>query len=319
MKAKVVVTDQAFGGTLAERAVAERHDAEFAEFQCATEAETVAAVAGAHVVFVNLAPVTRAVLERMAPGATVIRYGVGYDNVDVRAAGELGISVANVPDYGSETVADHTVALLLSSLRKLSVYDSRIREDGWIKPPGLGTLRGFGDTTVGLIGTGRIGFSVAKRLMPFGFRIIAHDPWAPAGALTAFGIESVELDDLLSRSHAVSLHCPLTPNTHHLIDDAALARMSEGAVLINTSRGGLVDEDALVRALKSGRLSAVGLDVFSQEPLPPESPLRALDQVTLTPHSAFYSAHSVEQLQLLAAEEADRALGGRRLRSPVSP
>jgi D-3-phosphoglycerate dehydrogenase len=315
---RVVVTDQAFGGVDQEAATAERFGADFAEHQCTEEAETVAAVTGADVVLVNFAPITEAVLAAMAPGGTVIRYGIGYDNVDTEAAGRLGIAVANVPDYGSDTVADHTVASLLTLLRKLPAYDRGIRADGWVLPGSLGSLPGFASTTVGLVGTGRIGLAVAARLRPFGFRVLASDPFADAAAVAAAGIELVDLPELLAASHAVSLHAPLTPDTARLVDAGALAQMRPGAVLVNTSRGGLVDSDALADALESGRLGAAALDVFDPEPLDPASRLRALPQVLFTPHAAFFSDDSVAALQRLACEEAARALAGEPLRCRVA-
>ena len=175
---RVVVTDQAFGGVERERAVATGLGAEFAEHDCRDEQQTRDAVRGADVALVNFAPVTESVLAAMAPGATVVRYGIGYDNVDVDAARRLGVAVANVPDYGSDTVADHAVAALLSLLRRLPEYDRRIRTDGWCRLTDVGTLVGFASSTVGLIGTGRIGMAVATRLRAFGIQVLAHDPYA---------------------------------------------------------------------------------------------------------------------------------------------
>jgi D-3-phosphoglycerate dehydrogenase len=315
---RLVVTDQAFGGVDQEAATADQFGADFAEHQCTEEAETVTAVTGADVVLVNFAPITEAVLTAMAPGGTVIRYGIGYDNVDTGAAGRLGIAVANVPDYGSDTVADHTVASLLTLLRKLPSYDRGIRADGWVLPGSLGSLPGFASTTVGLVGTGRIGLAVAARLRPFGFRVLASDPFADTAAVAAAGIELVDLPELLAASHAVSLHAPLTPDTAQLMDAGAFAQMRPGAVLVNTSRGGLVDSAALADALESGRLGAAALDVFDPEPLDPSSRLRALPQVLLTPHAAFFSDDSVAALQRLACEEAARALAGEPLRCRVA-
>jgi D-3-phosphoglycerate dehydrogenase len=315
---RVVVTDHAFGGVAQEEAVARRFGAEFGAFQCRSEEETAKVVAGAQVAFVNFAPVTGTVLAAMAPGATVIRYGIGYDNVDVDAARRIGVSVANVPDYGTETVADHAVACLLALLRRLPAYDRAIRTDGWVTPAGLGSLPGLASTTVGLIGIGSIGLAVKSRLRAFGITVLAHDPYADGDELAAHGVRLVDLPELLASSHAVSLHAPLVPATQHLIDAGAFERMRPGAVLVNTSRGGLVDHDALADALASGHLAAAALDVFEPEPLPPDSRLRQFPQVLLTPHAAFFSDDSVAALQRLAAEEAARALAGEPLRCPVA-
>lgn len=314
----VVVADQAFGGVERERAVADRHGLTFSAHQATTEDETVQAARGARVLFVNFAPVTPAVLESLAPQAVVIRYGIGYDNVDLAAARRLGITVCNVPDYGADTVADHTVALLLACLRQLTVYTSAIRRDGWAAPAAAGAIRGFSSTTVGLIGTGRIGRAVAARLSPFGFRILAHDPYVDHHSIRSTGIKPVTLDELLSSSDAISLHAPLTPENHHLIGRSQLAAMRRGVVLVNTSRGPLLDTEALIDALRDGKVGSAGLDVFETEPLARDSALRTLPNVILTPHAAFYSTESLANLQRLAAEEADRALSGAALRCPVN-
>lgn len=315
---RVVVTDQAFGGVEREAETARRLGAQFDSYQCTTEAETAEAVSGADVVLVNFAPITSKVLAAMSAGGTVIRYGIGYDNVDVAAARELGIAVSNVPDYGSDTVADHTVACLLALLRKLPAYTGALRARGWCAPSDLGPLPGFGSTTVGLVGTGRIGLAVNRRLQAFGFRVLAHDPYADRAALQAEGVVPAKLDEVLETSHAISLHAPLTPETRHVIDGVALGQVRRGAVLVNTSRGGLVDEAALVEALLSGQVAGAALDVFDPEPLSPESPLRGMDQVILTPHAAFFSDDSLAALQRLASDEAARALEGKPLRCPVT-
>jgi D-3-phosphoglycerate dehydrogenase len=314
----IVVTDHAFGGTRHEDALARAAGRDLLVHQCTREDETTRAVAGADLVFVNFAPITRTVLEALAPGATVIRYGIGYDNVDVEAARSLGISVANVPDYGVDTVADHTVACLLALLRRTAPFTAAVRHRGWLAAADLGAIRGFAETTVGLVGTGRIGRAVATRLHPFHFEVIAYDPFVDPATLAEAGIEAVSLDELLARAHAVSLHAPLTAENRHLIGVSALGSMRPDAVLVNTSRGGLVDERALAAALRDGRLAGAALDVFDPEPLEASSALRDLDSVILTPHAAFYSASSLDALQRLAAEEGARALRGETLRCRVA-
>ncbi|TFU32228.1 C-terminal binding protein [Microbacterium paludicola] len=315
----MVVTDHAFGGVAHEEAVAAEFGRELVVHQCTSEADTAAAAAGAEVVFVNFAPITARVLEQLAPGAVVIRYGVGYDNVDLAAADELGVRVCNVPDYGVDTVADHAVSCLLALLRRTGPYTAAIRAQGWVTPGALGPLRDFRDTTVGLIGTGRIGLSVAARLAPFGFRIVAFDPFADPDRLAGAGITPVGLAELLEQAHAVSLHAPLTDATRHIIGGDNLARMRSDAVLANTSRGGLVDQEALAEALLGGRLAGAALDVFDPEPLPADARLREAENVILTPHAAFFSDRSLDNLQRLAAEEAARALRGEPLRCRVTP
>jgi len=314
---RVVVTDHAFPDVRHEEAMAETEGADFSIHALTTEAETIAATKGADVLLVNFAPITRAVLEGLARGATVIRYGVGYENVDVEAAREAGVKVANVPDYGTDTVADHAAALILALMRRLPAHDRAIREQGWARPPHVGSVTAMKDATIGVVGTGRIGLALVTRLHCFGPRIVAHDPYADRESLERHRVDHVELDELLASADAVSLHVPATPETHHLIDAAALRRLKPGAVIVNTARGSLIDTRALAEALASGRLGGAGLDVFEDEPLPEDSPLREAANVILTPHAAFYSDAAVDDLQRLAAEEAARALRGEPLRSRV--
>jgi D-3-phosphoglycerate dehydrogenase len=313
----IVVTDHAFGGVAHEEALATRIGASLSVHQCTTEEETLDAVRQADVALVNFAPVTRRVLEGMRDTAVVIRYGIGYDNVDVEAARERGVRVCNVPDYGVDTVADHTVACLLALLRKTGPFTAAVRQRGWLTARDLGPIRGFAETTVGLVGTGRIGRAVASRLRPFGFEILAFDPFVDPIELEPLGIHAVSFEDLLARSHAVSLHAPLTAANRGLMGADAFAAMQDGAVLVNTSRGGLVDEHALVNALELGHLAGAALDVFEPEPLEPASALRRIDDVILTPHAAFYSESSLDALQRLATEEAERALTGAPLRCAI--
>lgn len=319
----VVVTDHIFAGVERERAFAESIGAEFRTAQCVTEADTVETVAGADIAFVNFAPITSAALEAMAPGAVVIRYGVGWDNVDVAAADARGVSVCNVPDYGTTTVADHAVSLALTLLRKLQGFDSVISAGGWLKPADLAPILEFGDATVGLLGTGKIGLAVAERLRPFGFTLLAYDPYADAERLAGLGIELVSAEELWRRSNLVTLHAPATSETIRSANAGTIGSMPCGSYIVNTARGSLVDLEAVVDALRSGQLAGAGLDVFDPEPLPEDHPIRSIGSAILTPHAAFYSARSMQNLQRLAVEEARRAAAGEPLRcrvnTPVPP
>ncbi len=314
----IVVTDQAFGGVERERALADRHGLSFAEHQLKEGDATAAAVRGARVVFNNFAPMTERVMSGLGPDAVVVRYGIGYDNVDVEAARRLGVRVCNVPDYGVSTVADHTVTLLLTLLRKVPQFDRELHHRGWYAPGELGSLPGLAETTVGLVGSGRIGRAVVERLRAFDVDILVHDPYLDDEQIAAMGATSSTFDHLLAAAHAVSVHTPLTPETRHLIDATSLARMRPGAYLVNTARGGIIDEAALADAVRDGRLGGAALDVFEHEPLPADSPLRSVPNVLLTPHAAFFSDSSLAALQRLATEEAERALTGAPLRSPVT-
>lgn len=315
---KLVVTDQAFGNTRHEQAAATAAGASFAEFHCRNEDEALEAVRGAHAVLNNFAPMTRKVMAAMAPGAVVVRYGVGVDNVDLAAARDLGVRVCNVPDYGVDEVADHAAAMTLALARKLGSYDGGIRAGEWKIGAMVDGLRSLRDTTVGLIGLGRIARAYAARMAVFGCRIAGFDPFIPDEQIRAAGITPLPRDEVIASANVLSLHVPLTPETRHLIDAEAIARMPKGAILINCSRGGLVDEDALAAALVSGHLSGAGLDVFEKEPLPTDSPLRQAPHVIMSPHAAFYSDASVDALQRLASEEALRGLRGEPLRCALT-
>lgn len=318
MKKKVVVTDHAFRDVVPEAEVARASGADFAAFSCTSEEEAITAVSGADVAFVNFAPFTRAVLSALNPAATVIRYGIGFDNVDTEAASELGVQVANVPDYGIETVADHAAASLLSLARRLPMFNQQIHENGWVAPAGLGPIQSFRSMTVGLVGLGRIAQEVVSRLRPFGFQFVTHDPYCSPQILADLNIENVGINELATRSHAISLHAPSTPETFQIINADFLSRVPESAIVINTARGSLIDEIALADAIRSGRVAGAALDVTDPEPLPEDSPLRDLLGVVFTPHAAFYDESSLQLLQQLACEEAARALRGEALRCKVS-
>ncbi len=314
----MVITDHNFSDEDFERAMARQLGADFQVYDVSTEADTEAAVRGADIALVNFAPMTARVLAAMNPGATVIRYGIGYDNVDLDAATRLGIRVCNVPDYGAYTVADHTVTAVLTLLRKIKQFDHAVRCGEWPSAADLAPIRAMAETTVGLFGTGRIGRAVARRLRPFGFTVIAYDPYADLGFSAEAAITLVELDELFRRSHVLSLHAPATPETTGIVNAKNLAAMPAGAFLVNTSRGALVDQDALLDALDSGHLAGAALDVFQPEPLPVEHRLRSHPNTILTPHAAFYSEQSIRDLQRLAADEAGRAGRGEPLRCPVN-
>lgn len=315
---RVVVTDHAFADVHQEEAAAAAAGASFSHHQVRGEDETIAVVEGAHVVFNNFAPMTRRVQESLAPGAVVIRYGVGVDNIDLAAARELGVHACNVPDYGVDEVADHAAAMALFLARHLGRFDSGIRSGSWKIADMVPSLRSLRDTTVGLIGFGRIAQAFAARMRVFGCQIVAYDPHVPESVAGNLDVALVERDAVIEAAHILSLHVPLLPETRHIIDRDAIRRLPEGAIVINASRGGLIDETALAEALQSGHVLGAGLDVFEREPLPQDSPLRSAPNVILAPHAGFYSDASVKTLQRLASEEALRALRGEPLRCALT-
>ncbi|WP_245839282.1 C-terminal binding protein [Mycobacterium aquaticum] len=314
----MVITDHAFAGEQFERDAAAELGAEFDVYNVSTEAAAANAVRGADIALVNFAPMTESVLQQMNPGAVVVRYGIGYDNVDLNAARAQGIRVCNVPDYGADTVADHAVTVILALIRKVHLFSRAIAAGDWPSATALAPIRSMAETTVGLLGTGRIGMAVANRLLPFGFKILAYDPYANAESTAERGVTLVDLDELFERSNVLSLHAPATPETTGIVSTENLAKMPKGSFLVNTSRGALVDQDAVLEALNSGQLAGAALDVFVPEVLPTDHPLRSHPNALLTPHAAFYSEQSLRDLQRLAAEEALRAGRGEPLRCPVN-
>jgi D-3-phosphoglycerate dehydrogenase len=272
----------------------------------------VAAVADA--VMVRETPLPAETLSRLGRLRAIVRYGVGTDNIDVAYAASRGIAVANVPDYGVEEVSEHALALLLAVKRRLFQRDAAVRAGDWgeVRATPIRRTRGG---TLGLIGAGRIGAAFLGKARPLGFaRVLVHSRDAlPEGA------EAADVDTICREADVVSLHVPLTPQTRNLIDAERLALMKPTAILINTARGGLIDEPALAIALREGRLLGAGLDVFAQEPLPADSPLRGAPNCVLSDHAAWYSEEAVQDLQRKAAEEVRRALSGEPLANPVLP
>lgn len=310
----VAVTDTAVPDDTLERQLAEQEGAVYRAWDGTGDLGAI--LDGADVVFTNFVPLGPAELNRMPRGAALIRYGIGVDNVDLPAAAAAGIRLCNVPDYGANVVADQAAMTALMLVRRVRDFDAALHRGETPTQAAFGEIASLESRTVGLVGAGRIARLTAERLRAFGCRIIAFDPFADADALRAEQIESVEWEQLLADSDIVSLHAPLTDGTRHLFDDAAFAALREGAYLVNTARGGLIDHDALMRALDSGRLAGAALDVTEPEPLPADHPLRSYAQVILTPHIAFYSNESMQRLQSLAVDEGRRALRGEPLRCP---
>jgi C-terminal binding protein len=247
----------------------------------------------------------------------IIRCGVGFDNVDLQAAGRRGIVVCNVPDYGTEEVADHALMLLLAIARRFLIADRAVRAGSWDPAVVFGTPRLRGKT-LGLIGCGRIGGALALRGKALGMRVVIYDPYKPDGLEKALGVERVaRLDELLPQAQFLSLHCPLTPETRHIVNAATLAKLPQGAYVINTARGPCIDLAALHAALESDHIAYAALDVVEPEPLADER-IRQHPRVVLTPHSAFYSVEGFQEMRSKGAIEARRILTGEAVRNPVN-
>lgn len=261
----------------------------------------------------------------------VVQAGVGFNHIDLDACAARGIPVCNTPDYGTMEVADHAIGLMLALSRGIPTYAERLwtRDDAWgTHALPLPPVRRLSTRTFGVVGLGRIGTAAALRAKAFGMRIAFHDPYLPEGTELALGFSrAATLEALLGEADIVSVHCPLTPQTMQIIDDAAIAAMKPGAVLINTSRGGTIDLDAVERGLRSGKLNAAGLDVLPKEPLDRSHPLIAawgarepwLDgRLIITPHAAFYSPEGLADMRRLSTRAVMGFLTEGRLRSCVN-
>ncbi len=291
--------------------------AEFRTARCKTEEEVAAACQDADGILVTFAPVGRRALAGMSRCRIIVRTGVGYDTIDVAAATERKVMVANVPDYCISDVADHALALMLCLWRKVVELDAQVRARGWTGM--LRPVHRLEGQVLGIIGLGRIGRAVASRARGFGLRRIASDPYVPADVFSALGVEPVSLDVLARSADLITLHTPLTHETRGLIRKDILRRMKPTAVLVNTSRGGVVATDDLVQALREGWISGAGLDVFEAEPLPQDHPLRGLPRVLLTPHAAWYSVDSERELRRRSARTVVQALRGEMPASLLNP
>jgi D-3-phosphoglycerate dehydrogenase len=292
--------------------------AEVRLLQTTDETEVVRRAADAEAILIfHEIRLTERSLARLPRCKAVIRCGVGVDNIDLRAAGQQGIVVCNVPDYGTEEVADHALMLLLACARRLLPSHEAIRAGGWdlTQVHGAPRLRG---QTLGVIGCGRIGTALALRAKALGMRVVAYDPYRPNGLDKALGIERCHrLEDLLPQAKFISLHCPLTRETHHLLNTETLALLPRGAYIINTARGPCIDLNALFAALVSGQVAYAGLDAIEREPLDDER-IRRHPRVVLTPHAAFYSVEGNEEMRTKSAQEAERVVRGEPVRNPVN-
>ena len=272
----------------------------------------------ADAVLVTYAKITAAMIREMKLCRIISRLGIGVDNVDIAAATSAGIAVTRVPDYCMDEVSDHAMALLLALVRKIPFANQRVQAGRWemssVVP--IHRLRG---TTLGLVGFGRIPQLVAPKAQAFGLKVISHDPYVPEKVMAQLGVESVSFEGLLERSDYISVHAPLTPETHHLFNADVFRRMKSGAYLVNTARGPLVNDKDLADALDAGRLAGAALDVLPEEPPVPDSRLLGRDNVILTPHTGFYSEESLVDLQVKASEEVVRVLTGQMPRNPVNP
>jgi D-3-phosphoglycerate dehydrogenase len=269
-------------------------------------------------------PFTAETLESLPHLAAIVRRGVGCDNIDVAAATRLGILVANVPDASVEEVSDHALALCLALERRVSALASAVRSGQWAQEPGCiqaiaGPARRFGDLCLGIVGLGRIGRALARKAQGLYGQVIGFDPLVEPGAADGL-LSYVPFAELLATADHISLHVPLTTENRGLFSDGVLASVRPGSILVNTARGGLVDEDALVRALHSGRLAGAALDVTAREPLPASDPLLAAgESLILTGHAAAWGFKSTQELRESSMNAVADLLHSRSPASVVNP
>jgi D-3-phosphoglycerate dehydrogenase len=274
-------------------------------------------LAGADALMVTVQEVTEPMLRAMPRCRIVGRVGTGLDSIDLDAAARLGIYVTNVADYSIDEVSTHAVGLLLAHARRLPQYLGIVADGGW-DSLGAGPIRRLAGTTLGILGFGRIGQAIARKARGLGMAVAAHDPFQLPEAIRDAGAEPMSWDELLAAADYLTLHLPLTAETTRIIDASALAKMKPDAVLINTARGGLVDEQALAAAVGAGTIGGALLDVLTQEPPAADNPLLGTPQVWITPHTAWYSQQAQYDVAVRAAEDVHRVLTGQPPRSPAN-
>lgn len=315
---RIAIADAGYAAYDIEQRVSESIGARLEVRQCVTEDDVLALAEDADGLVVRLQPITPRVIGGLDRCRVIARYGTGYDNVAVAAATERGIVVANVVGFGVNEVAEHAIALLLAGARRIVAHDRAIRTGAWDigqRDP----IHRISGSTLGLVGYGRIARAVQAKLAGFELRTLAYDPYVDAAEIRAHGAEPVDLPTLLREADLISIHAPLTAETRHLIDRAALALVKPTAVLVNTGRGSLVDTTAVVDALEEGRLAAAGLDVLETEPPTADDPIRRAERAIVLDHAGWYSEESIRTLQQGAIDAVAAVLTGRRPASVVNP
>lgn len=312
----IVVTDCDHDAFDEEKAAAAAVDATLTITNSRSRDELLANAQDADGIVVQYARINAEVMDALPKVRAIGRYGVGVDTVDIPAATARGIAVCNVPDYGTEAVSDHAIALALSAAREIPRLDRALR-DGRVDFPGVRPMHLVGGRTFGIIGLGLIGSATARKAAGLGYEVICHDILGEGPSFR--GVEHVSLEELLERSEVVSIHTPLTELTRHLISTEQFALMRPDAILVNTARGPIVDPDALAAALREGRIRSAALDVTEVEPLPVGHELMSFPQVVLTPHMAWYTEESYGELKRRTVENVAEVLAGRAPRNIINP
>jgi len=311
----IAVTDSPFPSLDPAKAALARIDPELRVAKSASADDVLAVARDADAILVTYAKLPGDLLRQLRRCKAIGRFGLGVDNIDVAAAAELGITVTYVPDYCMQEVSDHAMALLLALARKVPQSNALVQAGRW-EMPAVVPIHRLAGRVLGLVGFGNIPRELAPKAKAFGLRVVAHDPYVSQQVLDAARVQRLSFDQLLENSDFVSIHAPLLSATRGLFNAEVFRKMKKGARLINTARGPLVDEDALVAALDSGQLAGAALDVVVVEPLPKDSKLIGHDNVILTPHTAFYSVEALNELQTKCAADVARVLSGE---PPVYP
>ena len=319
---KVVITDFDYGDVDVERPIIEGAGFKLVAAQCKSEEELIAVAHDADAVICQYARVGEKTINAFTNCRQIARYGIGVDIVDVQAATRRNILVTNIPDYCVDEVGDHAMAMLLTLVRKLQTYDKASRAGiwRWQAAQPIHRMRG---SIMGFLAFGKIARAIAVRAKPFGVQMIAYDPYLATEDFAPYGVTPVSFDEIIERADYLMVQMPLTAKTRGIVGEAELKKMKPSSVLINTSRGPLVDNAALYQALKEGWISAAGIDDTVEEPAKkrdwkPDNPLFQLDNIIITPHSAYYSEESIEAARRCASEEVVRVLSGNRPLSPVN-
>lgn len=311
----VIVTDSPFPSLDPAKKALEDANAEVVQAPSSSEEDIIKAAENADAILVTYAKLNENILRSLKNCKAIGRFGIGVDNIDLKVAGELGISVNYVPDYCLDEVSDQAMAMIISMARKIPQSNKLVQSGRWEMPAVVPMYRLRGKT-VGLIGFGNIPRLMTPKAQAFGFNVIASDPYAPKELFEKYGVESVSMDELYERSDFISVHAPLLPETKGLVNKDAFKKMKDTAIIVNTARGPLINEKDLIEALDNNEIGGAGLDVVETEPLPENSPLIGRDNVILAPHMAFYSVEALEELQTKAASDVARVLNGEE---PVYP
>lgn len=314
---KIVICDCYYESFDQEKAVFTALGSAFYKYDCRTEDEVIAVASDCDALVCQSAPITAKVIDSLTKCKIIVRYGIGYDNIDWKFAEKKGIYVCNCPDYCIDEVSNHAIALMLDCSRKITYLAGQIKlgNAGYkvIEP----VIRTRGKI-LGLVGFGKIARLVARKMSGFDMEIISYDPYMSRNVFKQFGVRQVSFDELLKESDFISVHCYLNDETKHMFNYQAFKKMKNTCVFVNTARGGLVDEKALIRALENKQIGMAGIDVTEAEPIETDNPLLYLDNAVVTSHMAWYSVESKQELQLNVAQEVERVMKGEKPRNPVN-